>query len=653
MSTEKRQAHEAISSALPTANDERWSEKLDRYVLDATPSLSDDDQQGRINILSTLTAIFQDWVRSVCLAKGLPEEIANAAGGQLFTSGSYRLNISEKGMDIDTICVAPKHVTREDFFDSLKAILEDHDSVENLTSVESAQVPLITFDFEDVNIDLLFASLPIDSVPDDFDINDDNVLRGVDVSTEKTLNGPRVTNLIEQLVPHFPSFLKLVRCIRLWAKRRGLYSNKMGYLGGVNCNILSAFICQLYPNAAVSTLLERFFFILGAWKWPTPIMLTPVYDAGFGYETWDPSYGGNRFHVMPILTPAYPSMNSTVSVSRQTLEVMQEEMATALEAVRGVLARDGEGWDDVFAPSDFAVAHSRYIAIEIYVQGVPDHQCGDLYRAWSSYCESRLRKLVEYLSYLPVCRLRLMPKKLPLLTVSDAQGGEGLAYLLGFDIDKYRIQGGELHLTNKITAFKEEIYATARRFGVCPEGFDHTMLRLKLRDFASWRELPDGAFASLGGREAAKAVRKKLTAARKAKEAAEAALWEAQQAAEREQQQEEQKLLDEQAQLEAQDEKVHEQTQQEQEQGAAAADADAPTVAGVKRPAAAAGGEDDDATVRKKAATGGGSDVPLQREGSIAHAEILDAPVAGGGQTPPSRPAPAKGGGGMIKLNLA
>ena len=110
----------------------------------------------------------------------------------------------------------------------------------------------------------------------------------------------------------------------------------------------------LYPNAAASVLLERFFYVLRDWKWPTPILLTPISDAGLGFEPWDPSFGGNRFHVMPILTPAYPSMNSTVSVSRQTLEVMQGEMAVALDRVHNVLASNGEGWSEVFATENWA-----------------------------------------------------------------------------------------------------------------------------------------------------------------------------------------------------------------------------------------------------------------------------------------------------------
>ena len=112
-------------------------------------------------------------------------------------------------------------------------------------------------------------------------------------------------------------------------------------------------------QAAAARLLERFFHILKGWQFPTPIMLTPPYDAGLGAEVWDPQVGGlhpwlvgavtvgilpvaarhgvgpqvggNRFHVMPILTPAYPSMNSSMSVTASSLMKIQEEMAIAHE----------------------------------------------------------------------------------------------------------------------------------------------------------------------------------------------------------------------------------------------------------------------------------------------------------------------------------
>lgn len=38
----------------------------------------------------------------------MSEETAKAAGGKIYTSGSYRLRIHEPSSDIDAICVAPQ-----------------------------------------------------------------------------------------------------------------------------------------------------------------------------------------------------------------------------------------------------------------------------------------------------------------------------------------------------------------------------------------------------------------------------------------------------------------------------------------------------------------------------------------------------------------
>ena len=70
-----------------------------------------------------------------------------------------------------------------------------------------------------------------------------------------SLPGPRVTELLVRMVPRYDAFKLCLRCVRLWARRRGIYSNKAGFLGGVNWAILAAFLCQLYPAAGPVKLL--------------------------------------------------------------------------------------------------------------------------------------------------------------------------------------------------------------------------------------------------------------------------------------------------------------------------------------------------------------------------------------------------------------
>ena len=185
----------------------------------------------------------------------------------------------------DTLLVMPSVCTRQDIFgtsssddgestqavdpDSLAERVRRHPDVTNFVPVEGAAVPILTFDWEGVNIDLLFARLNTASVPPDFDIDNDASLDGVDTSTSRTMNATRVTNLIAVLVSgtreRYQTFLTVVRCVRKWAKARGLYSNKMGYWGGVNINIAVALCVQLYPNASPASLLRKFFLVFKTW----------------------------------------------------------------------------------------------------------------------------------------------------------------------------------------------------------------------------------------------------------------------------------------------------------------------------------------------------------------------------------------------------
>lgn len=72
-----------------------------------------------------MAALVKKFVKKVSMDRGLSEAAANAAGGKIFTFGSYRLGVHSPGADIDTLCVVPKHVSREDFFEIFEPMLKD------------------------------------------------------------------------------------------------------------------------------------------------------------------------------------------------------------------------------------------------------------------------------------------------------------------------------------------------------------------------------------------------------------------------------------------------------------------------------------------------------------------------------------------------
>lgn len=89
----------------------------------------------------------------------------------------------------------------------------------------------------------------------------------MDEKSSKGLIAVRVAEYLRKNQPNYEKFKITLKLVKLWAKNRGIYSNMMGFLGGIAWTILVAKICQLFPNYEPNRLLERFFFIYALWRW--------------------------------------------------------------------------------------------------------------------------------------------------------------------------------------------------------------------------------------------------------------------------------------------------------------------------------------------------------------------------------------------------
>ncbi|PIM97870.1 Poly(A) polymerase [Handroanthus impetiginosus] len=359
-----------------------------QFLVDTGLYESHEEAIKREEVLGRLDQIVKMWVKNISRAKGYNESVVNEANAKIFTFGSYRLGVHGPGADIDTLCVGPKHASRnDDFFGELYRMLSEMPEVQELHPVPDAFVPVMRFKFSGVSVDLLYANVSLWVIPEDLDISQESILQNVDDQTIRSLNGCRVTDQILRLVPNIQTFRTTLRCMRLWAKRRGVYSNVTGFLGGINWALLVARICQLYPNALPSMLVSRFFRVYNMWRWPNPVMLCPIQEGSLGLSFWDPRRNyKDRTHLMPIITPAYPCMNSSYNVSTSTLRVMMEEFHRGNEICEAIEANKAS-WEALFEPFAFFEAYKNYLQIDIAAETDDDLM------NWKGWVESRIRLL--------------------------------------------------------------------------------------------------------------------------------------------------------------------------------------------------------------------------------------------------------------------
>ncbi|KAM3742519.1 hypothetical protein ACB098_07G074400 [Castanea mollissima] len=357
---------EPISTAHPSELDVSRTRELQEFMENAGLYESREEALKRQEVLGRL--------------RGNNEEMVEEVNAVIITFGSYRLGVNGPGADIDTLCVGPRHVTREeDFFGELHRMLSELPEVQELHPVPEAHVPVMKFKFNGVSIDLLYANLGLWVVPDDLDLSVPYFLQDLDEKRVLSLNGSRVTDKILHMVSNVQSFQTTLRCIRYWAKQRGIYSNVAGFLGGINWAILVARICQLYPTALPSLLVSRFFKVYSQWRWPNPVLLCPIEGGYLVLQSWDPRRNfRDRNDLMPIITLVYPCINSGYNQEFQRGNNICEAMDASVT-----------GWNSLFEKFLFFEVYKNYLQIDITARKEIDLM------NWQGWVESRLRLLTS------------------------------------------------------------------------------------------------------------------------------------------------------------------------------------------------------------------------------------------------------------------
>ena len=298
----------------------------------------------RRNVLTEFQTVLQNWASSIPTTTTTTTTVVHVC-----TFGSYRLGVHNASSDIDALCLVPTHVTRHDFFTSFVQLLQQHRPVvTDLQPVPTAFTPVIKLKWKGIPVDLVFANyhtpsfttttttsssnnsttttepknsrLPLLDSSEEFQILDEHLI-GLDEPSVRSLNGVRVAQMLLKLIPQekMNDFRIVLRTVKEFASVHGVYSNVLGFLGGVNwaiskytvANIKFLFLCtggyffplrlvyrivasvciaifhpklygpflvvvkiiQLFPKASAAQLIYQFFKTFSQWPWPKPVRI--------------------------------------------------------------------------------------------------------------------------------------------------------------------------------------------------------------------------------------------------------------------------------------------------------------------------------------------------------------------------------------------
>ncbi|KAG6614264.1 putative Poly(A) polymerase [Phytophthora cinnamomi] len=400
--------------APPSEYDLRSTNGLMKCVNAIAPLPTPEQLSAKHLVINELQRVVDIWLRRTLDALEGAPETKSTETATLLLGGSWHLKVGMAESDLDVVAFMPHAVTSEIFFSSLCEHLGKEASVSDLVARRKAAVPVLSFQLNSVRVDLLFARYAQkQAVPKHLPFlpgDEMQVMRGMDATSVRSLSVARVASLILELVPNASVFRSCLRVIRLWARRRGLYSNKAGYLGGISWALLVCFVCQMFPRASVASIVHRFFSVLASWRWPTPILVAHPSNGGNADNVqWDPQHNiHDRAHLMPIITPGFPAVNTAVNVNISTLRVLREEFARGQRIMDDLRRRSlshPSSWNQLFTPTEVLVRYDHHIAIELRA---PNEEA---LAEWSSFVASRTRKLVETLQHTPsVATLHPLPE---------------------------------------------------------------------------------------------------------------------------------------------------------------------------------------------------------------------------------------------------
>lgn len=369
--------------------------------------------------------------------------------------GSYGLGVWTPSSDIDCLCVGP--FSSSTFFSLTTQRLRKatHKGIKLMRRVKAHTGIMLEMEVQGVKIDLQYA--PAGAIaekwPDCLRLPASDPVWMLSAQTLNKLKPIRDLDYVRRSVPDIVKFRLAHRLIKTWAKRRGIYALKYGYLGGIPITILLARLHKLlaHESAAVSLsdLLATFFNHYASFDWRADLVFDPFFHRQLNYRRTDRE-------PMAILGYAPPALNTCLAASVPSVRTISEEFQRADK----MLSEEDMTWSKLLetdGSANFLKSFRSYIKINVQFWG------GSLTkgRGLVGWLESRcVSLLVDLHRRLPDLHVRFWPARFVEVTdgasIEDDQGDYEGFYLVGLD----KLEGA----TTDDKAMQEKLVDVLRKF---------------------------------------------------------------------------------------------------------------------------------------------------------------------------------------------
>ncbi|KAK0718248.1 hypothetical protein B0T26DRAFT_647738 [Lasiosphaeria miniovina] len=398
---------------------------------------SEDEISKRKAALSLLKSVLLDTPASPRAAADTPETTARPLQPVAFVVvpvGSYALGVWTAASDMDVLCIG--QLSANTFFAlatqrlrKAAATTHSHD-MRILRRVKAHSGTMLELEVLGIKMDLQYcpAGAVAESWPAALRLPSTNPVWSLSASTLAKLKAARDADYLARSVPDRVAFRAAHRFVKTWARSRGIYAARFGFLGGVQVSILLARVCKLLaqqqqPSSRetlpVGDILVSFFQHYATFDWATQMVFDPLFHRYFGARPQPPYSRNAAREPLAILGYFPPALNTAHAASVPSTRTIADEFRRAA-ALLSPLSPGGDGeisttttWTSFLAPETvpataFLAAYKTYVKIEIQYWGLSLAK-GQQFIGW---LESRcVMMLVDLARRAPALHARMWPAR--------------------------------------------------------------------------------------------------------------------------------------------------------------------------------------------------------------------------------------------------